>query len=351
MKFSDFRKAATAGPFAYAAEQSELLGWMNIAWEDGALPVVVKPERQVDLAAWLVAAAPSVHALVDQHGALLFRGFDLHGAIDMERCVRSLIGEPLGYRENTSPRTVVRGNIRTSTDYPAAESIVLHNEHSYSRIIPGRLFFHCVTPARSGGRTPIADCARVLRRIDPAILRRFKDKGWLYVRNFVAGFGQSWQTVYQCTQRSALETHLRQGDIDWEWLEPEQLRTLIRRPAEARHPRTAERLWLNHILFWNLLSLSEDMQQMMLADFGRSGLPHNTYYGDGAQIEASVLTEIREAYAAERRHFTWQPGDFLVLDNMKVAHGREAYEGPRELLFAMGQPYDQRNSADWRASA
>jgi len=347
MKFSDFRKAVLTRVPVAPPESRELLTWVDMAAEEGELPIIVTPNRSMNLADWLTAMAPAVHALVDRHGALLFRGFDVHGAIDMERCVRALVGEPLGYRENTSPRTVVRGNIRTSTDYPAAEAIVLHNEHSYSRMTPLRLFFHCVTPARSGGRTPIADCGRILRRIDPAILRRFNAKGWLYVRNFVAGFGQSWQTVYLCNDRDALESHCREADIDWQWFEAERLRTLIRRPAEARHPRTGERLWFNHILFWNLISLSADMRRMMLADFGYDGLPHNTYYGDGSEIEPDVLAEIGAAYDAERKLFDWQAGDFVVLDNMKVAHGRESYEGPRELLFAMGQPFDQRALADW----
>jgi hypothetical protein len=265
----------------------------------------------------------------------------------MERCVHSLIGESMDYRENTSPRTAVRGNIRTSTDYPATESILLHNEHSYSRIFPMRVFFHCTLPASSGGNTPIADCGGVQRRIDPAIVQRFRERGWLYVRNFVAEIGQSWQTVYQCENRDALEQLLREADIGFEWNEAGLLRTRIVRPTESRHPRTGEWLWLNHLLFWNFSSLDRQMQTMIRSGFGESELPHQTYYGDGEPIEEDVLANIREAYEQERRAFAWQTGDLLMLDNMKVAHGRDAYVGPRGLLFAMGQPYDRRASGEW----
>ncbi|MFZ5637029.1 MAG: TauD/TfdA family dioxygenase [Pseudomonadota bacterium] len=346
MKFSDYRKAVIPGA-ALPVEQEALLALVDIDPDPEALPVVVAPRQPIDLAAWLAAAAPSVHALIDSRGALLFRGFGVHGPADMERCVRSLIGEPMDYRENTSPRTVVRGKIRTSTDYPATESILLHNEHSYSRWFPMRVFFHCLLPASSGGNTPIADCGAVLRGIDPAIVRDFRERGWLYVRNFVAEVGQSWQTVYQCADRNALEVLLRDADIGWEWVEGERLRTRILRPAESRHPRTGEALWLNHILFWHFSSLDPAMQRMIRDEFGDSGLPHQTYYGDGAQIEEDVLANIREAYARERRTFEWRAGDFLALDNMKVAHGRDAYAGPRELLFAMGQPVDRRASDGW----
>lgn len=346
MKFEDFRKAVIPSA-RLPAEQDALLDLVEIDLSPDALPVVVSPKRPLDLAAWLAAAAPSLHVLVDTRGALLFRGFGVHGPLDMERCVRALIGEPMDYRENTSPRTVVRGRIRTSTDYPETESILLHNEHSYSRIFPMRLFFHCMVPARSGGNTPIADCGAILRRIDPAIVRDFRERGWLYVRNFVAEMGQSWQTVYQCEDRSALEALLREADIDWEWNADGRLRTRILRPAETRHPRTGEAVWLNHLLFWHLSSLDPDMQRMIRGEFDEADLPHQTYYGDGAPIEEAVLADIREAYRLERRTFEWRAGDLLMVDNMKVAHGRDPYTGPRQLLFAMGQPIDRRASDGW----
>lgn len=346
MKFSEYRRVVTPNSML-PAEQEALLDLVDVARDRDELPILVTPKRPIDLAVWLAAAAPSVHALADTRGALLFRGFSLHGAADMERCVRSLIGEPMDYRENTSPRTVVRGNIRTSTDYPATESILLHNEHSYSRVFPMRVFFHCTVPARSGGNTPIADCGGVQRRIDPEIVQRFRGRGWLYVRNFVAEVGQSWQTVYQCTDREALEQLLREADIGWEWTGSGSLRTRILRPAETQHPRTGESLWLNHLLFWHFSSLTPDMQTMIRSEFDESELPHQTYYGDGTPIEDDVLANIREAYAQERRAFAWQAGDLLMLDNMKVAHGRDAYVGPRDLLFAMGQPYDRRGSGGW----
>jgi TfdA family taurine catabolism dioxygenase TauD len=31
----------------------------------------------------------------------------------------------------------------------------------------------------------------------------------------------------------------------------------------------------------------------------------------------------------------WQPGDLMLVDNVRTAHGRESFEGPREVLVAM----------------
>ena len=31
----------------------------------------------------------------------------------------------------------------------------------------------------------------------------------------------------------------------------------------------------------------------------------------------------------------WQAGDLMLVDNVRTAHGRERFEGPREVLVAM----------------
>jgi alpha-ketoglutarate-dependent taurine dioxygenase len=34
----------------------------------------------------------------------------------------------------------------------------------------------------------------------------------------------------------------------------------------------------------------------------------------------------------------WQAGDLMLVDNIRTAHSREAYEGPREVLVGMAEP-------------
>ncbi len=31
----------------------------------------------------------------------------------------------------------------------------------------------------------------------------------------------------------------------------------------------------------------------------------------------------------------WQPGDLMLVDKVRTAHGREPFEGPREVVVAM----------------
>ena len=321
----------------------------GLSIDEASLPAIITASAPLpEPALWMAAARADLENLVLLHGALLLRGFGINDAAGFERCIRALSGDLMDYRENTSPRSAVRGLIQTSTDHPPSEHIVLHNEHSYSRIVPSRLFLFCAVPALEGGATPVADCRGVLSRIDRSIVDRFRECGWLYVRNFVDGFGPGWREVYQTGDRDALETYFENVGIMWEWIDGGHLRTKICRGPVAIHPRTGEPTWFNHIAFWHISSLSADMQGFLRNEFAETDLPNNTYYGDGSPIEHGVIADIRAAYDSEARQFSWQSRDVLVVDNMLTAHGRTPYRGPRQVLFAMADPVDRATATDWR---
>lgn len=334
MKFSDFRASASApAPAAPAADD------VRLTVPDEGLPLVVRPDRSdVNLAGWIAAHRSLVRDWVHRHAAVLFRGFRVGDATGMAACVDACSGESMEFREDTSPRSVVQGRVRTSTDYPADQRIVLHNEYSYSAVFPLRLFLYCATPPTEGGQTPLADCRRVYARLDPRIRDRFRERGWLYARHFVEGFGHNWQTVYQVSSRPSLEDYLRSAGIEWSWTERGTLKTRTRRQAIAYHPHTGEPVWFNHVLFWHVASLDPQLAALLSREYGEADLPHNTFYGDGAPIEPEVLDALRAAYDAEVRMFDWAADDFLIVDNMLAAHGRRPFEGPRRVLFAMAEP-------------
>ncbi len=309
------------------------------ALSTGGLPLLVEPASQgVDLAGWAASSRSLLEEKLQRHGGILFRGFNLQGPEDLEAFIRAVSGQSLEYRERSSPRTEVKGNIYTSTDYPADQQIFLHNENSYQKEWPLKIFFLCRQAAEQGGETPIADCRKVLARIAPEIQQRFASRQWMYVRNFGSGFGLSWQTVFQTTDREVVERHCREKGIQLEWKEGDRLRTRAVRPAIARHPATGEPIWFNHATFFHVSTLAPALREALSAELVEDELPANTYYGDGAPIEPEVMEHLREAYRGETISFPWQPGDLLMLDNMLVAHGRAAYAGPRQILVGMAEP-------------
>ena len=303
------------------------------------LPLVIEPALEnVNLIAWATENREQIERSLLQHGGILFRGFPVRTLEGFQEFCRTLSGELLEYRERSSPRSKVYGNVYSSTDYPADQTIFLHNEHSYSLTFPLRIYFYCDTPAAECGETPIADTRRVFKRLPAHVVQRFIEKKWMYVRNFGDGFGLSWETVFQTSDKQAVERYCAAAGIEVEWKPGNRLRTRQVREAITIHPRTGEPIWFNHATFFNVSTLEPHIRATLLAEFAEEDLPNNSYYGDGSRIEPEVLEQLRNAYQQELVTFPWHKGDVLLLDNMLAAHGRAPYAGERRILVAMAEP-------------
>lgn len=291
----------------------------------------------VNLVEWATEQRPWIESQLLQHGGLLFRGFPVREATEFEQFLKAVSGELLEYTYRSTPRSQVQGNIYTSTEYPAEQSIPLHNELSYTRSWPLKIGFFCVQPAVQDGRTPIADSRKVLTRLDSKLRQRFAATGVMYLRNYREGLDLPWQTVFQTEDRAVVEHYCRQMGIEWEWVSPQHLRTRQVCQAVATHPQTGQRVWFNQAHLFHVSSLPQLVRESLLATLPEIGLPRNTYYGDGSPIEPEVLAEIRQAFAAETVSFPWQAGDILLLDNMLTAHGRTPFVGSRRVLTGMAE--------------
>lgn len=303
------------------------------------LPLVIEPSvSDLDPVAWAETHRDFIATELAQHGALLLRGFDVPSVERFEQFIRATSAGALPYHERSSPRSQVSGNIYTSTDYPAAESIFLHNELSYNLQFPLKIYFFCLAPARHGGETPIADTRKILRAIDPDIRDRFAKRGYMYARNFGEGFGLPWQETFQTRNKVEVERYCSQREITCTWLDDDCLRTTQVRRVIARHPRTGELTWFNHATFFHLSTLNPAMRDFFLSEFTEEGLPNNTYYGDGSRIEPEVMDHLRNAYLQEKIVFPWQQFDVLMVDNMLASHAREPYSGERKVVTGMADP-------------
>jgi alpha-ketoglutarate-dependent taurine dioxygenase len=308
-------------------------------FDQARLPAVIEPAiAGVDLVRWGGTQQQRVDSILADAGAILFRNFGISKVEQFEAFVKATCGPLLDYKERSSPRSRVSGNIFTSTDYPPSRAIFLHTEQSYNYTFPRRIAFFCLTEPAEGGETPIADTRRVLQRIQPRVRRRFEEQGYLYVRNFGGGAGLSWQEAFQTKDPQKVEEHCRKSVIEFEWISDGRLRTRQRRPAVARHPSGVD-AWFNHITFFHISTLEPDIRQQMLEYFSEADLPNNTYYGDGSPIEPEVMEELRKAYLEESTSFKWRAGDILLLDNVLTAHGRSPFTPPRSIVVSMAQPW------------
>ena len=303
------------------------------------LPLLIEPALPgVRLADWLRDHRDEALTLLLKHGGLLFRGFGVREIEAFQGLISDMSGELLSYTYRSTPRSQVSGDIYTSTEYPPDESIPMHNEMSYTRSWPRKIWFYSVKAAETGGETPIADSRRMYTALPEAVREKFERLGVLYVRNYGAGIDLPWSEVFQTDSREEVERMCGERGIDYEWLDDgERLRTRQLCQAVAIHPETGDPLWFNQAHLFHVSSLREDVQKALIDALGEDRLPRNTFYGDGSPIEPEALAAIRRAFDEVSVAFPWQEGDVLFLDNMLTAHGRNPFSGSRKVVVGMAE--------------
>lgn len=305
----------------------------------GGVPLLLEVDTQgIKLLDWAERNRESVERLLQANGALLIRGLRVLGSHQFGSLLTSLFGaELIQYRYRSTPRTELRGNVYTATEYPAHEVIPQHNENSYSRSWPHRIGFLCMLPSHTGGETPIADSQAVYARISPAVRAQFEEKGVMYVRNY-SDLDLPWSEVFQTQDRAEVERYCADNDIACEWLPDSRLRTRQINPASMSHPASGEPVWFNQAHLFHVSSLPADIRDTLIDSLGSEHLPRNCYFGDGSPIPDGILDEIRDAYEQTKIKFSWQQNDLLLLDNVRYSHGREPFKGERRVLTGMARP-------------
>jgi alpha-ketoglutarate-dependent taurine dioxygenase len=287
-----------------------------------------------DAARWVAGHRDALHAAVAEHGSLLVRGLDLRDAAATEAVFRQL-GSLMTEREAFASRRSYAQGVYSSSKWPPNQPMCVHHELSYAIEFPRLMMFACLTAPTGGGATPVADSPAVLRALPAELVERFERVGWLLTRNYNDDFGASVTEAFGTDDRRAIESYCRANAIEFEWQPDGALRTRQRRSAVIAHPVAGERCWFNQIAFLNEWTINPEVREYLVDLYGEDGLPFNTRFGNGDPIGADVVHVINEVYEAHTACERWQAGDLMLVDNVRTAHGRESFEGPREVVVAM----------------
>lgn len=300
-----------------------------------SLQILSVEDQNVKLTEWFSEKGPLIREQLDQHGALLIRGLRFHSSRQFAQAMSQITDKQLlQYIYRSTPRTEFKGNVYTATEYPENQTIPQHNENSYAVNWPARIGFLCMIPSATGGETPISNSNAVYERIPKEIREEFERKKIKYVRNY-SDIDLPWQEVFQTTQKSEVEAYCESHNLQFQWLDDNKLRTSQTNQASLIHPKHQFSVWFNQAHLFHLSNLEAQVRSTLLKSYGEENLPRQTYFGDGSEIPVDALDKIREAYELETQTFAWQKNDFLILDNLLFAHGRNPYTGMRKVLTAM----------------
>lgn len=310
----------------------------DVDLQPGQLPVLRAEDAGHDAGQWAADHRDALLAVAAQHGWVLVRGLGLRDPAQTGAVFRRLAAGLMTEREAFASRQAYSDGLYSSSKWPANQPMCMHHELSYRLEFPGLMLFACLTAPARGGATAVADAPTVLRALPAELVARFERVGWVLTRNYNDDIGASVADAFGTDDRRAVESYCQANAIEFEWQPDGGLRTSQRRSAVLHHPRTGQRCWFNQVAFLNERTLDPEVREYLVDVYGPDGLPFNTRFGNGDPIGADVVQLINEVYDANTVREPWQAGDLMLVDNVRTAHSREPFSGPREVLVAMADP-------------
>ena len=301
-------------------------------------PPVLRADATGDAPSWAAGHRQALRAVVAEYGSVLVRGLELRDAAETGAVFQRLATGLMTEREAFASRQAYADGVYSATKWPPNQPMCMHHELSYTLEFPGLLLFACLSPPTAGGATAVADSPTVLDALPTELVDRFEREGWLLTRSYNDEIGASFAEAFGTEDRGAVERYCRANAIEFAWQPDGELRTRQRRSAVVRHPVTGQRCWFNQIPFLNEWTIAPEIREYLVDVYGADGLPFNTRYGNGDPIGQDVVELLNKVYEDNTAREPWQAGDLLLVDNVRTAHSREPFQGPREVLVAMADP-------------
>jgi alpha-ketoglutarate-dependent taurine dioxygenase len=301
-------------------------------------PPLLRAEAAGDAPSWAAEHRDALRAVVAEHGSILVRGLGLRDAAGTGAVFSKLATGLMAEKEAFTPRQTYSDGVYSSSKWPPNQPMCMHHELSYTLEFPGLMMFACVSAPTAGGATAVADSTAVLDALPAELTERFEREGWLLTRSYNDEIGASVAEAFGTEDRDAVESYCRANAITFEWQSDGGLRTTQRRSAVVRHPGSGRRCWFNQIAFLNEWTMAPEVREYLVDVYGADGLPFNTRFGNGDPIGEDVVQLLNSVYEANTAREPWQAGDLMLVDNVRTAHSREPFEGPREVLVALADP-------------
>ena len=298
-------------------------------------PPMLRTEAAGDAPSWAAEHRDALRAVVAEHGSVLVRGLGLRDAVEIGAVFQRLATGLMTEKEAFASRRTYSDGVYSSSKWPPNQPMCMHHELSYTLQFPGLMLFACLSAPTDGGATAVADSPTVLAALPTELIERFEREGWLLTRSYNDEIGASFAEAFGTQDRGAVESYCRANAIEFGWQPDGALRTRQRRSAVVRHPVTGQRCWFNQIAFLNEWTLDPEVREFLVDVYGADGLPFNTRFGNGDPIGEDVVQLLNSLYEANTAREPWQAGDLMLVDNVRTAHSRDPFTGPREVLVAM----------------
>jgi hypothetical protein len=320
----------------------------------GGVPLVVRPrdpklsQDQEKFFSWFAENKVLFDDVAAVHGAIMFRGFPLRDTPDFQRAVEHYPVGSQAYIGGSVYRGQLAERVFEATQARKEYPLIPHQEMAYLPRSPRMIAFFCKKAAWAGGETFLCDFRQMEHRLPRRLWDKVKACGVRYERNFRspdstvsplrALLHKDWPAAFGSSDPKRAEEACRSVGLEPVWEQDGSLTTVYTASGFANHPITEQTVWFNHIgpQSYYRGALGADRWRALVED-NPPGMrrPNNTLYGDGSELDEEDLAGVFLAFDALAQTYRWEDGDLLLIDNILTAHGRNPYEGERDVQVSL----------------
>ncbi|XP_024971791.1 clavaminate synthase-like protein At3g21360 [Cynara cardunculus var. scolymus] len=316
--------------------------------EDGVLfPMVLSPNAITDSTSIelsdfeeaIRAHKPWLEYLLQKRGVILFRGFNISSPSDFNNVVEAFGFPEMHYASvgGRASRTKVVGRVYTANEFPPDKEIPFHHEMAYISSFPSKLFFFCDEEPRKGGETPVVLSNIIYEKMKerhPAFVAKLEEHGLTYIKlasetDDPSSFtGTGWKTTYNTDDKKVAEERTAKQGTKLEWI-GDVARILTRpMPAIRSDEKSGKKTWFNSLI----LSYSGPASR---TNHNRNS---SVELGNGETVPDDAMEYCLKILDEECVAIPWKKGDFMIVNNLTVLHGRRPLlEPPRRILVSLCQ--------------
>jgi hypothetical protein len=255
--------------------------------------------------------------------------------------------------------------------------IAPHNESAFWYKQPEYISFFCQETQALAGQTPIIDCAKVAADFSAELREKLSQSEVIneYVfddldsnKTLVKGQKRNtWQVAFQTGDKKIVEAIASErDDVDLFWRKGGSLHIQIKSAAFAKHPTTGE------LCFRAMRAYDFANVKYMLQEFAKDQMPYGKYLTsksiiglsswltsknvvehqkyswkttiqNGPELSPEEVVNVTDTLFKHATIFRWHPGDVLLIDNVKGAHGRLNVDAKRVIHVFMSKYVDQNS--------
>ncbi|MFJ1542313.1 TauD/TfdA family dioxygenase [Micromonospora chalcea] len=296
-----------------------------------------RPAGQRPLLQWAADSIDDIRSRLRTNGALWLRGFDSAPPNSAQELLALLAGELMDDVFFSTPRSSVADKTFTATEYPCDQRIPLHSEMSYLTRWPRLLCFHALRCPPNGGQTSVSDLGAVSADLGE-LAAKFLDREVRYIRVFHPGLDIPITTAFGTNDLDEIAVIAAAHGMTLETGKDASPRLTYTAQGALRDSLTGAAVWFNQAAVHHPARLPAATRAALTQMYGADGLPRQATYGDGEAIPDDTIHAISNTFNRHAQLIDWEPGDVVLLDNLRYAHGREPYAGARAVHVAMALP-------------